>query len=239
LRILAIESSAKAASAAVTQDGKLISQYYQASGLTHSRTLLKMAEDLLNNLELKIDDIDVIAVAKGPGSFTGVRIGVAAAKGLAWGADKPVCGVSTLEAMAYHLIDRENVIICPAMDARRSQIYNAKFKSEDGKLLRLCEDRAISLSQLIEEAKNDTIPYFFVGDGANLCYNAFLEEHLSAFLPPEPLVLQSAWGVACAASFTEPEPAYDLAPNYLRLSQAERERLAKEKDKSTGGNING
>ena len=147
MKILSIESSAKAASVAVTEDGALLSQYRQASGLTHSRTLLSMAEDLLKNLELKISDMDAIAVARGPGSFTGIRIGVAAAKGLAWGASLPVCGVSTLEAMAYHLEDREGAVICPVMDARRDQVYNAKFTVTDKKLVRLCEDRAISLEQ--------------------------------------------------------------------------------------------
>ena len=237
MKILAIESSAKAASVALTEDGTLLSQYFQASALTHSRTLLKMAEDLLANLELTVADVDTIAVAKGPGSFTGVRIGVAAAKGLAWGADKPVCAVSTLEAMAWQLIGREDGIICSAMDARRNQIYNAKFRSENGELIRLTDDRAIALEDLIAEAKNDKNPYFFVGDGAALCYNAFLEENLPAFLPLEPMRLQTAWGVARAAQGMDPEPAFDIAPNYLRLSQAERERL--EKLKNTGGNQNG
>ena len=237
MRILAIESSAKAASVALTEDGTLLSQYFQVSALTHSRTLLKMAEDLLTNLELTVADVDTIAVAKGPGSFTGIRIGVAAAKGLAWGGDIPVCAVSTLEAMAWQLIDREEVVICPAMDAHRNQIYNAKFKSENGALVRLTDDRAIALSELIAEAKADKKPYFFVGDGAVLCYNAFLEENLPAFLPPEPTRWQTAWGVARAAHGMTPAPAFDIAPNYLRLSQAERERL--EKLKNTGGNQNG
>ena len=230
MRILAIESSAKAASVALSEDSSLISQYFQASALTHSRTLLCMAQDMLDNLELTLSDIDTIAVAIGPGSFTGIRIGLAAAKGLAWGGDKPVCGVSTLEAMAWHLIDRTGVVICPAMDARRNEIYNAKFTADGAsRLTRLCEDRAIPLSVLVEEAKNDQRPYFFVGDGAKMCYNKFLENSLPAFLPPEPLLLQSAWGVACAARHMEPAPAFDLSPNYLRLSQAERERLERSK----------
>ena len=227
MRILSIESSAKAASVAVTEDGALVSQYWQASGLTHSRTLLSMAEALLENLELKISDIDAIAIAKGPGSFTGVRIGVAAAKGLAWGASLPVCGVSTLEAMAYHLEDREGAIICPVMDARCNQVYNAKFIVIDGQITRLCEDRAITIQELIDEAKHDQKPYFLVGDGAVMCYNIFLKAGLAAFVPVKPLVLQSAWGVARAAEGKRFTPADDLAPNYLRLSQAERVRLEK------------
>ncbi len=227
MKILAIESSAKAASVALCEDGELISQYFQASGLTHSRTLLKMAEDLLANVELTVRDVVAVAVAKGPGSFTGVRIGVAAAKGLCWGADKPCVGVSTLEAMAWQGAGHEGFVVCPAMDARRGQIYNAKFRFEGEKLLRLEDDRAIALDRLVDEAKNEKKPYFFVGDGAKLCYNRFLAEGLTARLAPGPLLLQTAWGVAMAARDRPPEPARDLAPNYLRLSQAERERLDK------------
>lgn len=230
MKILAIESSARAASVAVCDDGSLMGQYFQSSGLTHSRTLLKMAEDLLSNLELTIKDVDAVAVAKGPGSFTGVRIGVAAAKGLCWGADKPCVGVSTLEAMAWQGEGRGDVIVCPAMDARRGQIYNALFRFEGGKLIRLCEDRAVSLDEMAAEAKNRGVPYFFVGDGAKMCYNRFLEEGLPAVLPPEPLLLQTAWGVAKAAQGKESEPGFDLTPNYLRLSQAERERLERSQN---------
>ncbi len=225
MKILAIESSAKAASAALCEDGNLISQYFQASGLTHSRTLLKMAEDLLKNLELTLSDVDAVAVARGPGSFTGLRIGVAAAKGLCWGADLPCIGVSTLEAMAWQGAGHADCVICPAMDARRGQIYNAKFRFDGETLRRLAEDRAISLDQLTGEAKKEEISYFFIGDGAKLCYNRFLAEGLPARLAPEPLLLQTAWGVAMAAKGKTPEPGCDLTPNYLRLSQAERERL--------------
>ncbi len=225
MKLFSIESTAKAASVAITDGTKLIAQYFQNSALTHSRTLLKMAEDMFNNLEMSLNDMDAVAVAIGPGSFTGVRIGVAAAKGLCWGGDKLCCGVSTLEAMAYHLCDRKNVVICAAMDARRSQIYNANFESIDGKLVRLCPDRAVALSDLVEEAKKQEKPYFFVGDGGNLCYNAFSEEGIESYLAPEPLLLQTAWGVAMAAQNVEPCSASDITPNYLRLSQAERERL--------------
>jgi len=147
--ILAFESSSKPASVAVCSDGILLGQYFQNSGLTHSRTLLAMAASLLKNLDLSAKDIDLVAVSRGPGSFTGVRIGVSAAKGLAWGMDKPVCGVSTLEAMAYQA-PIAGMTICPVMDARRSQVYNALFKwqENDGAPTRLCDDRAISLEDL-------------------------------------------------------------------------------------------
>ena len=227
MRMLAIESSAKAASVAVMEDGKLIAQYFQNSGLTHSRTVLAMAGDMLKNLGFTMQDMDAVAVAKGPGSFTGIRIGVSAAKGLSWGAEKPVIGVSTLEAMAYHMADREGVI-CPVMDARRGQVYNAKFEAESGGLTRLCPDRAVTVETLVLDAKKDGKTYIFVGDGAEMCYNTFLKDRLPAALAPEPLRMQSAWGVAMASLGAEPSSSDDLVPQYLRLSQAERERLAKK-----------
>ena len=133
MKILALESSAKAASCAVLEDGALLASAWQATGLTHSRTLLPMVEDMLQNSELTVQDMDAIAVAAGPGSFTGLRIGVSAVKGLAWAAEKPCIPVSTLEAMAWPLAHMEGLIVC-AMDARRQQIYNAVFLSEGGAL---------------------------------------------------------------------------------------------------------
>jgi tRNA threonylcarbamoyladenosine biosynthesis protein TsaB len=230
LKTLAIESTARAASVAICQDGKLIGQYFQSSGLTHSRTLLPMAEDLLKNLELTLSDIDRIAVANGPGSFTGVRIGVAAAKGLCWGQDIPACGVSTLEAMAWNAQFFDGVI-CPVMDARRSQVYNAKFQFVNGELIRLCPDRAISLEELIAETENDKKTCLLIGDGAEMCYNQ-MTERCSVKLAPENLRLQAAYGVARAAEKMEPTSAADITPNYLRLSQAERERLERERNSS-------
>ena len=150
--ILAFESSARPASAALVRDGKLLAQSLQVSALTHSRTLLPMAEDLLKNTSLTLSDVDAIAVAHGPGSFTGIRIGVSTVKGLCWGAEKPCIGVSTLEAMAWHGLAAGGVI-CPVMDARRAQVYNALFRIEDGRPLRLCPDRAISLEELSEELR--------------------------------------------------------------------------------------
>jgi len=231
MRILALESSAKAASVAVSDGGAVVAQYFQASGLTHSRTLLAMAQDILKNLELSMSDIGGVAVSVGPGSFTGIRIGLAAAKGLAWGAGLPLCGVSTLEAMA-HLCPRDDVVVCPVMDARRGQVYNARFSLCGGTLSRLAPDRAISLAELASEIKNDKIPHFLLGDGAVLCYNYLSENGIDSVLAPDTIRMQSAWGVCLAAErgdFVSPD---DVVPNYLRLSQAERERLAR----LSGGN---
>ena len=153
MMILALESSAKPASAAIYSDGELIGQYFQNSGLTHSRTLLAMTDALMKNLDISASELDVIAVSRGPGSFTGVRIGVSAAKGIAWGLDKPVCGVSTLEAMACQT-PVEGALICPVMDARRGQVYNAVFERRKTALVRLCEDRAISLRDLAADLRS-------------------------------------------------------------------------------------
>ena len=205
------------------RDGKLVSQYSQCSGLTHSRTLLPMGEDMLKNAELTLQDVDLLAVAHGPGSFTGVRIGVSMVKGLAWAADKPCVGVSTLEAMAWHGLAAGG-LICPVMDARRSQVYNALFRMEDGRPVRLTEDRPIALTELAEELRAYKERVFLVGDGAELSFRTLSALGLPCDLAPENLRMQSAWGVAMAAMDKEPGSADSLLPVYLRLSQAERER---------------
>ena len=222
--ILALESSAKAASVALMEDENLIAQYSQCSGLTHSRTLLPMLEDMLKNTEKNIADVDLIAVAHGPGSFTGIRIGVSTVKGLAWAAQKSCVGVSTLEAMAWHGASSGG-LICPVMDARRSQVYNALFEIDDNaRPKRLTEDRAISLSELAQELRADGREPLLVGDGAKLTYDYLTQAGLACRMAPANLVYQSAWGVGMAALDKKPGNADDLLPVYLRLSQAERER---------------
>ena len=150
MKILALESSAVSASVALTEDEKLVAQSFQNCGLTHSRTLLPMVENLLANCGVSLADVDAIAVAHGPGSFTGVRIGVATVKGLALGADKPCLGVSTLEAMAWGARALGGDLCC-VMDARAGQVYNALFTVEDGRVRRLCDDRAIKLTELADQ----------------------------------------------------------------------------------------
>ena len=230
--ILAFETSAKAASVALLEDGKLLGESYQNTGLTHSQTLMVMAEDLLSQCGKTVADVTAAAVAAGPGSFTGVRIGVAAAKGFAWGREIPCYGVSTLEAMALSLGVYQGYV-CPCMDARRSQVYNALFYVNQGALERVTEDRAISLAELGEELKSFKEPIFLVGDGSNLCYNTLLESVPNLVLPPEHRMHQRAGGVALAArkmaESGDPGDANALTPNYLRLSQAERERAERMK----------
>ncbi len=230
--ILAFETSAKAASVALLEDGKLLGESYQNTGLTHSQTLMVMAENLLSQCGKTVADVTAAAVAAGPGSFTGVRIGVAAAKGFAWGREIPCYGVSTLEAMALSLGAYQGYV-CPCMDARRSQVYNALFYVNQGVPERVTEDRAISLAELGAELKNLKEPIFLVGDGSNLCYNTLLESVPNLVLPPEHRMHQRASGVALAArkqvEVGDPGDANALTPNYLRLSQAERERAERMK----------
>jgi len=233
--VLAFESSAKPASVAVFKQvmctsserlplGEFLGQSFQNNGFSHSRTILSMAESLLKNLDLKPSDMDLIAVANGPGSFTGVRIGVSAAKGLAWGLDIPVCGVSTLEAMARQT-RIEDALICPVMDARRDQVYNALFAWRNNTLVRLCDDRAISIKDLNKDISGFPAPRILVGDGVSVCKS--FDGFADCVVPPKLMRYQTAYGVALAALHAEPIPAIELEPFYLRPSQAERERKEK------------
>ena len=232
MNILALESSAAACSAALCRDGELVAQSFQNSGLTHSRTLLPMVDSMLKNCGEQLADVDVIAVAAGPGSFTGLRIVVATAKGLAWAEDKDCAPCSTLESMAWPLAHLEGRLIVCAMDARRKQVYNALFLARGGRLERLSPYRAISLEELGAELKKYENEKIIVGDGAGLCYNTLHEQVPALKLAPRHLRMQSAWGVARAAEELAAAgklvKAGALAHVYHRLSQAERERLERE-----------
>ena len=225
--ILAFETSAKAASVALLEDGKLLGESYQNTGMTHSQTLMVMAQDVLKTAGKTASDVTAVAVAEGPGSFTGVRIGVAAAKGFAWGREIPCIGVSTLEAMAVSL-DAYRGYVCACMDARRSQVYNAVFYVNQGELERIAPDRAISLAELGDELSKLAGPIFLVGDGAMLTHKTLADRIPDLVLPSEHRLHQRAVGVAIlahrAAEAGEPGDANAMTPNYLRLSQAERER---------------
>ena len=230
MKIVALETSAVTASAAVTEDERLLAQSFQNSGLTHSATLMPMVAGLLKNTGLTLDEMDVVAVAAGPGSFTGVRIGVAAAKGLAWPGDKPCAPCSTLESMAWQCAHTGGEI-CAAMDARRDQVYCARFWAQDGALTRLTQDRAMGLEDLAAEVRASGRPQLLVGDGAHLVRAALEAQGLPCALMPPHLLYQTAWGVArCALELARAGrlvSAAAMAPSYHRLSQAERERLGR------------
>ena len=231
MKILSVDSSAKTASVAVTDGTTLLSECFVNAGLTHSRTLMPMVDNALSQVDLKIENIDAICVNAGPGSFTGIRIGVAAVKGLALATDKPCSGVSTLESIAYNCID-EDAIICAAMDARCNQVYAALFNVENGSVSRICDDYAVPICELVEEIAKLGKTVILAGDGAELCYNAMKGSVSNIKLSAEFRRYQRAYGAALAAlannEFTDSSL---LAPVYLRMPQAERElKLKKEND---------
>lgn len=229
MKILAIDSSAVSASVAVTDDNKLIGEFFLNTGLTHSRTLMCMVEAALSCSDLKICDIDLFAVTNGPGSFTGVRIGVSSVMGMAEALNKPCIGVSTLHAMAYNM-KSYNGYVCSVMDARCNQVYTALFKVNNGTVQRITEDEAISIDELSDRLPELGETVCFIGDGAKLCYDR-LEGKISCSLPSENLIYQRAFGAAMAVYENELYKSSHspdaLNVSYLRLSQAERERKAK------------
>lgn len=231
--ILALDSSAAPASAALLEDGKILSEFYINTKQTHSQTLMPMVESVLKLTNKTLDDVTCMAVSAGPGSFTGVRIGVSCVKGLSMTRNIPCAGVSTLRAMAENARQLTG-IVCAVMDARCGQVYNALFRAESGKLTRLCDDRALPIAELLEECKTFTEKIYLVGDGAELCYKTFAAIRAELLQPQ--LRFQRASGVAMAAQemvengqTVTPDA---LMPIYLRLPQAERELKAKNAQKN-------
>lgn len=232
MRILAIDTTASPVSAAIVTDGFLEGEFFLNVKTTHSQTLMPIIDSLLKMTNIKLDDIDLFAVDAGPGSFTGVRIGVSTVKGITYPLSKPCAAVSTLEAMAYSM-PYSNGIVCAVMDARCSQVYNALFMLDDGKIERITEDRALS----IDDLKNELTYYeenniYLVGDGADICYKAFADEFPMLTLAPMNIRFQHAYGTAMAAAKMHENGCLctsdDLIPIYLRVPQAERELKAKQ-----------
>ncbi len=233
--ILGLDSSAIAGSCALcdisSEKVTVIASSFVNTKLTHSQTLLPMAEEMLKNSGVSLEDVDLLAVNNGPGSFTGIRIGVAAVKGLAFVSNKPCVGVSTLHSLAYNLIGRE-CIVCAVMDARCNQFYNALFEVEGDKIIRLTDDRALSSDDLTEELKKyKDRSVILVGDGAEIAYKKLCSENI--LLAPPTIRLQRAESVCLAATGYKTVSAQELLPLYLRLPQAERERLAKINENKT------
>jgi len=230
--ILALDSTAIAASVALCDDEKMLANYTINLGNTHSETLLPMVEAVMRAARITASDIDLFAVSEGPGSFTGVRIGVSTVKGLAFGKDKPCVGVSTLEALAYNLIGFDG-IACPVMNARRGQVYTALFDvNAKDTPRRLTPDRAIAIAELESALLMQVRPVYLSGDGYDITRAGF--SRFTAAETPAVLIPQNAYSVAMCALKQYKEGARrtdtELVPTYLRLSQAERERAEKEKN---------
>ena len=235
MNILAFDSTAKTASVALARDGRTVAEFFVDSGKTHSEILLPMAQDVLARAHMTFDEIDYYAVTVGPGSFTGVRIGAATVKGLAFAPEeKENCvPVSTLEAIAEGLLPLDG-IYAPVMDARRNEVYNALFRMENGVLRRLTPDRAISLTALGEELISlyPEERIFLAGDGYSVAFAALASLPLAIKDTPEALRFQKAAAVARCAERAiargEAVTPTRLSPTYLRLPQAERDRLSKQ-----------
>ena len=227
--MLGMDTSAVAASVALWEDGRLLGENFVNVKLTHSQTILPMVQNLLDSCDRKISQVETFAVSAGPGSFTGLRIGISAVKGMAFASNNPCIPVSTLEALAYQLSGQECIAI-PAMDARCQQVYTAAFRVGRDGVQRLSEDAAMSISQLQTKIQefSDGLPRILVGDGAQLCYNCW--EGSDVLLAPEHLRFQRAGAVCMAAlhHLSEAVSPADLAPRYLRLPQAQRELLKKQ-----------
>lgn len=231
MKILALDTSANVCTAALCEDKKLIAEIVINTGNTHSEVLLPAIEQILKLTDTDKNGIDMYACTLGPGSFTGVRIGVATVKGMAFGKGKSCVGVSALEALAYNMLCHDGVI-CPVMDARRNNVYNALFRRENGKITRLCPDRIISVSELDTELSDMGEKVYLSGDGYNICKKSFGKTHTED--TDSRAVLNSAYSVACVAldkcSRGEYVTDFELSPVYLRPSQAERERLEKQQN---------
>lgn len=230
--ILAFDGTAKIASVAVSQDERNLALYNIDNGLTQSELLLPMAENALKALKLSFSDVDILATSVGPGSFTGVRIGTALIKGIAFAKGTPCVAVSTLDALAENLSGTVGIIV-PCMDARRNQVYSAIFRSDGQSITRLTEDRAISIPDLAEELKSyDGEDVYLVGDGYEVAYKGLTSSEISLKRTPPALILENAASVARVAYREYKSGNYtddsSLLPTYLRLPQAERERLEKE-----------
>ncbi len=235
MNILAFDSTAVSASVAVAKDEQVLARFTADNGLTHSELILPMAEAALRAAGLAFSDIDLFACTAGPGSFTGVRIGVSTVKGLAFGTGKPCVGVSTLAAIAQNLVPLDG-IYCAVMDARRGQVYTALFTCRDGELCRLTNDAAISLNELTSRLLLDFAgqPVYLAGDGYKVAYPVLEKAGVNVQKTPSLLRQQSAASVAViayhAALRGETVSDANLVPVYLRLPQAERDRLAKAED---------
>ena len=236
MKLLSVECSATPCSVALTEDKKILSCAFTSVKLTHSQTLMPMARSVLNSSLTKISEIEALAVSAGPGSFTGIRIGISAVKGLAQAKNLPCVAVSTLEAMAENYSDTD-CFVCSVMDARCNQVYNALFKSENGEIERLCEDRALAIAELIpqvEELSKEGRKIYIVGDGAEIFY-PFVSKTENVYLADPQRRFQNAVGVSAVAEKLLKEgkvtTAKELCPIYLRLPQAERELKRKEEQK--------
>ena len=239
MKLLVLDSSGLVASVALIEDDQLIAEYTTGNKLTHSQTLLPMLDEVIKRTSFEIEDIDAVAVAKGPGSFTGLRIGAATAKGLGLALDKPIIPVPTVDGLAYQLFGT-SMIICPMMDARRKQVYTGIYRFEEHQLMTLKEQWAAPIEELLEELNQRGEMVTFLGDGVPV-FRELIAEKLQVpySFAPAHVNKQRAAAVAALGSIYykegRTETAMEHIPEYLRVSQAERERAEREKEQKPAG----
>ena len=239
MKLLVLDSSGLVASVALIEDDQLIAEYTTGNKLTHSQTLLPMLDEVIKRTSFEIEDIDAVVVAKGPGSFTGLRIGAATAKGLGLALDKPIIPVPTVDGLAYQLFGT-SMIICPMMDARRKQVYTGIYRFEEHQLMTLREQWAAPIEELLEELNQRGEMVTFLGDGVPV-FRELIAEKLQVpySFAPAHVNKQRAAAVAALGSIYykegRTETAMEHIPEYLRVSQAERERAEREKEQKPAG----
>ena len=220
MNIFAMDTSSETATVAILNEEKLLGEYSVSASLTHSQKIMPMTDEILKNLSMKLDDIDVFSVCVGPGSFTGLRIGMATVKTFSQTLDKKIIGISSLDAIAYNFCCVRDTIICPMVDARRDEVYNALYLNEEKIIL----DRALHIDELLNELKDKKV--VFAGDGAIVHKEKLINNPLWQ-IAPQHLIMPKASTVAyCAykrAALNDFDDCYTLNPVYLRKSQAERE----------------
>ena len=239
MKLLVLDSSGLVASVALIEDDQLIAEYTTGNKLTHSQTLLPMLDEVIKRTSFEIEDIDAVAVAKGPGSFTGLRIGAATAKGLGLALDKPIIPVPTVDGLAYQLFGT-SMIICPMMDARRKQVYTGIYRFENHQLVTLKEQWAASIEELLDELNQRGEMVTFLGYGVPVFRELIAEKlHVPYSFAPAHVNKQRAAAVAALGSIYykegRTETAMEHVPEYLRVSQAERERAEREKAQKQAG----
>ena len=232
MKILGLDSSGLVASVAVVEDDNLLGEYTVNYKKTHSQTLLPMLDAVAKMIDLDLSTIDAIAIEGGPGSFTGLRIGSATAKGLGLALDKPIVNVPTVDALAYNLVGHRD-LVCPLMDARRNQTYTGLYHFCKNEMEILREQCAVGIDEIVTDINDRGMPVVFLGDGVPV-FSDYIKEHISVpySMAPAHVNKQRAGAVAALGvryfAAGRYETAQDHAPEYLRLSQAERERMAKE-----------
>lgn len=232
MKILSIDTSAKVSTVSIVSEDKVICEYSVNLNFTHSQTIMPMCDEILKTTQISLSDIDAFGVCTGPGSFTGLRIGISAIKGMAYALNKPCISVSTLDALSYNMLDFDGIICC-VMDARCNQVYNAIYENNNSNLQKITQDRAVIIDDLLVELKLLKKNIILVGDGADLCYNKFKDTLPNIRMASVSNRYQkaSSVGLACVKKYNDNllVSANDLMPEYLRLPQAQRELIAKNK----------